>query len=298
MTRIDFRTYPVQVQEFFDLEPGLREPVVDVFGFYCSTQPLATYLAQLDEAGLDSAVMVALDCTTAHKSSVATNEQLADLMKLSERIIGFASVDPSDAGAPQKLRTAVDDLGLSGLNLDPALQQFEPADEGTAFPVFEAAQDLGIPVSIAVGHNWAPIAPTSAFTPMSLEPAISAFPELDFVIPHVGWPYVQEALALAIKYPNVHLDTSVLYGGRPESSLRRVLADQVGLDVCEASLREKLVFASDYPRVDPKRFVRAMQMLEFRPVTEQQILGGNAERLLGKKAAKNVSTTESKKGSL
>ena len=94
---------------------------------------------------------------------------------------------------------------------------------------------------------------------------------------------MQEALALAIKYPNVFLDTSVLFGGRPESSLRRVLEDQIGLDVVEASLREKLIFASAYPRVDPKRFARGVRMLQLRPITEQKIMGLNAKTLLNKK---------------
>lgn len=285
MTVIDFRTYPVQVQELYDQDPGLRTPVREVFGFYCTAQPLVTYIGQLNAAGVDKGVMVGLDCTTAHNASVVSNEQIAGLMRESDRIIGFASVDPSSSDAPTQLRSAVKDLGLSGLNLDPALQQFDPADEATAFPVYQAAADLGIPVTIAVGHNWAPIAATSAFTPLSLEPAIRAFPTVDFVIPHVGWPFVQEALSLAIKYPNVFLDTSVLFGGRPESSLRRVLEDQIGLDVVEASLREKLVFASDYPRVDPKRFARGVRMLGLRPLTEQKIFGLNAETLLSKKGA-------------
>jgi len=285
MTVIDFRTYPVQVQELFEEDPGLSTPVRDVFGFYCSAQPLDTYLGQLDEAGIDRAVMVALDCRSAHGGAVASNEQLAALANRSERIIGFASVDPGLPDAPELLRTAVRELGLEGLNLDPALQRFDPADEQRAFPVFAAAEELRIPVSVAVGHNWAPLAPTSAASPLSLEPAIRAFPGADFVISHLGWPFVQEALALAIKYPNVFLDTSVLFGGRPESSLRRVLEDQIGLDVVEASLREKLVFASDYPRVDPKRFARGLRMLELRPLTEQKILGMNARSLLNKKGA-------------
>lgn len=283
MTVIDFRTYPVQVQELYDQDPDLRKHVRDIFGFYCTAQPLATYLGQLDEAGIDKGVIVALDCTTAHKGTVVSNEQIANLMGMSDRIIGFASVDPSDPGAPDQLRSAVTELGLSGLNLDPALQQFDPADESTAFPVYEAAAELGIPVTVAVGHNWAPIAATAAFSPFSLEPAVRAFPQLDFVIPHLGWPFVQEALSLAIKYPNVFLDTSVLFGGRPESSLRRVLEDQIGMDVVEASLREKLIFASDYPRVDPKRFARGLRLLGLRPITEQKIFGLNAETLLSKK---------------
>ena len=40
------------------------------------------------------------------------------------------------------------DLGLTGLKLYPMYQDWSPADPVTAFPVFEKAQELGIPVMV------------------------------------------------------------------------------------------------------------------------------------------------------
>lgn len=286
MPVIDFRTYPVQVEEYFTRSPHLREPVRDIFGFYCSTQPLATLIRQLDAAGVDQAVVSTLDCTVAHGGSIGTNEEIAALVERSDRLLGFASVDPSDADAPAQLEHAVASLSLRGLNLDPALQQFSARDEKVAFPVFAKAQELGIPVVIQSGLNWAPKARTGDSRPIDIEAAAETFPELSFVIAHCGWPWEMEALALAIKYPNVYLDTAILFGGRPESSIAAVFAREYGLDVVEASLRHKIVFASDYPRVDPKRVARGVRMLGLRPLTEKMILGDNAEALLTKKGVR------------
>ncbi|WP_166802498.1 amidohydrolase family protein [Microvirga pakistanensis] len=279
MTVIDFRTYPVQVRELYEQSPGLREPVRNIFGFYCSAQPLSTLIRQLDEAGVDKAVLSTLDCTTAHGASVIPNENIARLVRTSDRLIGFGSVDPSDSNASSELRDVVRQFDLKGLNLDPALQRFSVRDE-KVFPVYAAAEDLGIPVTFQMGLNWAPLARTGDARPIDIEVVADTFPTLPILIAHCGWPWVYEALALAIKYPNVHLDTAVLYGGRPESTVRTVFAEQIGLDVVESSLREKVIFASDYPRVDPKRVVRAVKMLGLRPVTEKKILGGNAASLL------------------
>lgn len=279
MTVIDFRTYPVQVKELYEQSPGLREPVRNIFGFYCSAQPLSTLIRQLDEAGVDKAVLSTLDCTTAHGASIIPNENIARLVKTSDRLIGFGSVDPSDSNASSELRDVVRQFDLKGLNLDPALQRFSVRDE-KVFPVYAAAEDLGIPVTFQMGLNWAPLARTGDARPIDIEVVADTFPTLPILIAHCGWPWVYEALALAIKYPNVHLDTAVLYGGRPESTVRTVFAEQIGLDVVESSLREKVIFASDYPRVDPKRVVRAVKMLGLRPVTEKKILGGNAASLL------------------
>lgn len=280
MTVIDFRTYPVQTEEFFANAPDARSAVHDVFGFYCSAQPLSTLIAQLDEAGVDSTVLATLDCTTAHGSVIARNEAISDLVALGGgRLKGFASVDPSSPSAIEDLTRAVEQLGLVGLNLDPALQRFSFEDPG-AVSVLEAATELGIPVTVQMGLNWSPIARTGAARPMDLEETLQRFPTLPVIIAHCAWPWVDEALSLAIKYKNVHLDTAVLWGGRPESSIRRVFAEMIGTDVVESSLREQVVFASDYPRVDPKRVVRGIKELGLRPLTENKVLGGNAEHLL------------------
>ncbi len=288
MTIVDFRSYPVQVRELYDLEPGLARPVRDIFGFFCSPQPLTTLVHQMDVAGVSLAVLATVDCTVAHGASVVPNEVLASLVGMSDRFVGMASVDPSMPDAGARLRHAVDDLGLVGLNVDPALQQFDPGDERRFFPVLQVAADLGIPVSVQAGLNWAPSAQTVDGRPGRLEPAVAAFPSVSFVLAHCGWPYVDEALALAIKYPNVLLDTSVLFGGRPESSVRAVLVDRIGLDVIEASLREQLVFASDYPRVDPKRMVRAVNLLGLREATQAKVLGANALSILPMSARKEA----------
>lgn len=284
MTVIDFRTYPVQVQELYEIDPSLKGPVKDIFGFYCSSQPLSTLLAQLDVAGVDKAVLATVDCTTAHGAAVIPNDVLAQMVAKSERLEGLASVDPRDSSAPAILDHAINQLGLKGLNLDPALQQFQVADEKVAFPVYEKANALGISVTFQMGLNWAPLARLGDANPVNLERVASAFPGLRIVIAHCAWPYTMEALALAIKYPNIYLDTAILFSGRPESSLASVYVSQFGLDVVEASLREKIVFASDYPRVDPKRVARAVRMLGLRPLTEKMVFGDNAARLLNRKS--------------
>ncbi len=286
MSVIDFRTYPVQINELFDIAPDSRTSIRDIFGFYCSPQPMDTLIRQLDVAGIDQAVLATLDCTTAHGSCVVTNEAVAELVSRSERLIGFGSVDPSDSDAPAALSRAVNELGLRGLNLDPALQRFSVRDERTAFPVYETASRLGIPVTFQMGLNWAPRARIADAHPLDLEVVATTFPDLAIVVAHCAWPFTREALALAIKYRNVYLDTAILFSGRPESSVASVYVGDYGLDVVEASLRDRIVFASDYPRVDPKRVARAVNGLGLRALTQQKIMGGNAETLLRRKAAK------------
>jgi predicted TIM-barrel fold metal-dependent hydrolase len=276
---IDIHTHPVQIAELLDGDPDLHRAVHDVFGLFIAPQPLRTYELHLDEAGIDKAVVLPIDCTTAHGLKVVSNEQVVRLMEMTDRVIGFASVDPREADAPAKLEKAVKEYGLVGLKLDPALQQFDPADPETAFPVYEACVELDVPVLIHCGLSWAPKGRSARANPLALEEVVHAFPELRIVIPHFGWPWVNESVMLALKHRNVHLDTSILYSGTPPESLRHVL-EGVGLDLLDRSLHEQVLFGSNYPRVDPKRVADGVRRLGLRPTLERKVFHDNAARLL------------------
>lgn len=164
---IDIHTHPVDVAELFDADPGLKAAVDGVFGLHGSPQPMATFIAKLDAAGIDRAVLLPIDCTSAHGCKILSNETIAGLVAEYPRLIGFASVDPNLEEAPATLEQAVRGLGLKGLKLDPALQLFDIDDEKTAFPVYEACVRLKIPVLMHCGLSWAPKGRSSRAQPLA-----------------------------------------------------------------------------------------------------------------------------------
>jgi len=277
---IDFHTHPVQIADLYEWDPTMEHAVRDVFGLYVKPQPMATYLGHLDEAGIDRSVILPVDCTSAHGCTVVSNQQIAALMERSDRLIGFASVDPGLPDAAARLEHDVREYGLSGLKLDPALQRFTIDDEQRAFPVYAAAAALGIPVLMHCGLSWARIGRSSLAHPLALEPVIEAFPSLRIVIAHLGWPWVPEAVMLAIKHRTVYLDTSVLFSGTPTESLRHVIDTVIGRELFDRSIPEQVVFGSNYPRVDPKRAMWAVRDLGLRPRLTQRIFNDNATALL------------------
>ncbi len=277
---IDIHTHPVMIKELVVDDPVLDRAIHDVFGFFFPPQPLKCFLLEMDEAGVDQAVLLPVDCTTARGCKIVSNEQVADLVEQSDRLIGFASVDPHQANAPRQLEHAIKTLGLRGLKLDPALQCFDPASLDCAYPLYETCAALDIPVLLHCGMSWAPAGLARYGQPLLLEEAIQAHPRTQFILAHFAWPWVLEATMLAVKYPNVSLDTAILYSGTPKDALHHVLVEQVGLDVIERSLYTKVVFGSNYPRVDMRRFVRGVRALHLSPATEQAVFHENAARLL------------------
>ncbi len=277
---IDFHTHPVLIQEFLAKYPNYERVARSVFNIGNNFQPLETFFLQMDVAGIERAVLLPIDCRRARKDAVSSNEQVAELCQRSRRFIGFASVDPLKKGAANELERAVEKLGLKGLKLDPALQDFEPGDR-KIFPVYEAAASLGIPLVMHTGMSWAPGTPLERGHPLLLEPAIRRFPSLNFVLAHFAWPWVWEATALALKYPNVYLDSSCVYYDSPKEFFQFVFSKQIPTTVIERSLRNQVVFASNYPRVEIKNMVQALKSLALTEGCLNKILRENANRLLG-----------------
>jgi len=278
---IDFHTHPVMIKELQESDPELARRIRDVFGFFFPAQPLEGFLLEMDEAGIEQAVLLPVDCTTAHGGAVVSNEQVARLVEKNSRFIGFASVDPLQPDAPRQLEIAVRQWGLRGLKLDPALQRFYPNDVERAHPVYQVCAELSLPVVMHCGMSWAPLGQAKYAQPLMLEEVIQAFPGVNFILAHFAYPWIHEATMLAIKYPNVYLDTAILYSGTPGDAMQKVLGEQVGLHVVERSLWNKIVFGSNYPRIDMRRCVRGIRSLGLKPSTLQCIQYENARQLLG-----------------
>ena len=277
---IDIHTHPVMIKELVESDPDLERNIHQVFGFHFPPQPLRNFTLEMDAAGLSQAVLLPIDATSAHGCQIVSNEQVASLVEADTHFIGFASVDPNLSEAPRQLEHAILNLGLRGVKLDPSLQQFYPNDHDTAFSVYEACQELEIPVLVHSGMSWTPRGLAKYSQPLLLEETVQAFPRVNFILAHFGWPWVNEAQMLAIKYPNVYLDTAILYSGTPENAMQRVIGQQVGLEVVERSLANKILFGTNYPRVDIRRSVRGLNALDLAPRTKNAILDGNARKIL------------------
>lgn len=278
---IDFHTHPMLVQEMADRHPELLAVARDVFYIGNRMQPLETFHLQMDVAGIQRAVVLPIDATTARGAKVYSNEQIAELCQMSDRLIGFASVDPHNPAAPRELEAAIRSLGLRGLKLSPPTQEFYPNDQKLAYPIYEAAQALGIPVVVHCGLSWEPKARLKWAQPLLVEDVAADFPRLNIVIAHLGWPWVLDSVALALKYPNIHLDTSALYFDNPWDFLAFAMKGQVPLTVFERSLRHQIVFGSNYPRVEIKNMVTAVKRLGLSEGCLDLVFRENAERLLG-----------------
>jgi uncharacterized protein len=280
---IDFHVHPVLIREMIQRHPELAPACRETYHCGNAFQPLEAMLAEFDLVGIDQAVLLPVDATTARGVKIYSNEQIAEVCRMSDRFIGFASVDPHQDSAPAQLRQAITGLGLRGLKLDPAMQEFEPSGK-RYYPLYETAAGLNIPILFHAGLSFAPKSKLRQGHPMLFEDIAADFPRLNIVLAHLAWPWVAEAVALALKYPNVYLDTSALYFDNPYDFLSYAMTKQVPITVFERSLRKQIVFGSNNPRAETKTMARAVRALGFSEECLELIFRVNAERLLSGRA--------------
>jgi predicted TIM-barrel fold metal-dependent hydrolase len=169
------------------------------------------------------------------------NDFVAEYVRAhSQRLIGFAGIDPAEPlEAIEEIQRAHDRLGFKGIAVSPAAQDFHPASTG-ALRVFAEAARLGMPVLFHEGTIPTTDAKMEYGQPFMLDEVARELPELRIIIAHMGYPWVDQCIALLAKQPNVFADISGLVR-RPWRAYNALLSAH------ECGVISKLLFGSDFP---------------------------------------------------
>jgi len=218
------------------------------------------------------------------------NDYIAALkMKYPEIFITMATVNPKYRGvraAVAELGRAINDLGMDGLKLYPMYDHWAVNDRDLAFPIFEAAADLEIPVMIHLSTT--PVSDTVLLYgwPVLLDDVARRFPDLRLLVCHAGHPWVDECLIVAARHRNVYLDISFFNSTISRSETYDFLkrARKLG---CQWT---RICWATDYPGFEfPQTLLPKLALVNDEapeggriPETDlARMLGGNYARFLG-----------------
>lgn len=156
-----------------------------------------------------------------------------------EHLVGFLSVDPNQPGWEDEMRRGHDELGLRGVKLLPMYAGFG-VDDPRLEPLWEFAEEKGLPVLLHTGTTFVRQAPLEYTLPRRIEPVANRHPDIRFVLAHLGHPYEAECVVTIRKHPNVHADISALHY-RPWQLFHSLMLAQ------EYGVWDKLLFGTDYP---------------------------------------------------
>jgi uncharacterized protein len=225
-------------------------------GPWDTTAPLEPYLARARAAGIGGVVLFAVF----HSDYAIANRAVARIVARDpRRRMGFAFVHAQrDRGRIESLvAEAVERHGFRGIKV-------HRHDARITGEVCEVARAYRLPVLYDVMGETAMV-----------ELLATEYPDVDFVIPHLGsfmddWRAQVALLDPLERHPNIHADSS---------GVRR-------FDLLDEAVRragpEKLLFGSDGPWLHPSVELHKIAVLGLRPADRRLVLGENLLRLVSR----------------
>lgn len=180
------------------------------------------------------------------------------------RFVGFCAMH-QDYENPSKELERMKAKGIKGVKLHPDFQRFCIDDEG-AFPIYEAAEALGMPILFHLGDHRYEFSKAPR-----LLPVISRFPNLKIIGAHLGGWSEWDAAAPVLAGTDIYVDTSSSLAFL-EPAHARMLIDTYGAD--------RVMFASDYPMWTPQDELDRLSRIPMTDTEREMILWRNAAELL------------------
>lgn len=231
-------------------------------------------VASMEGAGIDRTVVMGFPWRDGGLCREHNDYLIESVRRFPNKLIGFACVQPLDAGDAKELVRCLD-AGLMGLGeLGPDGQKFDMGDKWTLDASAQVLQHYDRPLlthsSEPLGHQY----PGKGQTyPWRLLALAQNFPDLKIVLAHWGgglpfyelMPEVGEALR------NVYYDTAAstyLYNFDIFLSVARIVG------------AERILWGTDFPLLSQAKFLARVRECGLTATELEAVLGGNAARLL------------------
>lgn len=188
----------------------------------------------------------------------------------------FVAVLPVDANegmeAVRKIVRAHEEHGIRGVSMFPSgLKPPVPLDHKYWYPVYAKCVELDLPVFTTVGVPG-PRVPMKAQYVGLLDEVCYDFPDLTVVMRHGAEPWVDLAVKLLLKWPNLYYSTTAFAPKYwPEEIIR--FANTRGAD--------KVIYGGYFPAgLELERIFGEMDQIPFRDEVWPKFLSGNAAKVL------------------
>lgn len=229
-------------------------------------------LAEMDEYNVESILVSGYDARRTNGLHVE-NEWVADLAsRYGGRIIGGAGIDPRRdiMESVREIERCSGSFGFRFVRMLPYAADLNP-DERRYYPIYAKCCELDIAVWMQVGHT-AGLMPSEPGRPIHLDRIALDFPELKIIGGHIGWPWEEEMIAMAVKHPNVYISTCAHAPDHWPPALVHFMKTRG---------KRKVIYGSNWPYISLARYFEKYDSLELSEEVERLFLRDNLLRVLG-----------------
>jgi predicted TIM-barrel fold metal-dependent hydrolase len=165
-----------------------------------SSDRVGTLLREMDAHGIEQALIPVEPGDPVSTGAIRDH---------ADRLRGSLMVDPNRGmDAVRELERAVNDLGVVAATFFPCgcVPQV-PIDDRKVYPLYAKCVELDVPIFVNAGVPG-PRVPMEAQEVARLDQVCWFFPDLRIVLRHGAEPWVDLAVKLMVKWPNLHYSTS------------------------------------------------------------------------------------------
>lgn len=233
----------------------------------------AEFLARMQSLGVEKVLVCAIKTWSFHQQRLLEHTTVEEVIAITEqcpgRVYGLYGVNVhTGMKGVAEFERMVKEHGFKGLHIHPHGYGLPP-NHAFYFPYYAKAQELGVPAIISMGHTL-DLMPIEPGRPIHLDTIALYFPDLAVICTHTGWPWVEEAIALAWKHPNVFLGTSAYAPKYWKPELVKFI---------NSHGQDKVVWGTDYPLIDHQEALEQIEALGLRETSKSKFLYENAARL-------------------
>lgn len=228
------------------------------------THTAPNLLAEMNEMGVRRSVLLPIDLPILSWNA----ERFLEVAASEPALVSLGSVHALRRRARERLE-AQKAAGARGVKVHPAVQLLRP-DHPRSMPIYRWAGELDLPIMwhcgpVDIETRWSRYCSQVAH----YEAAIREHPGTRFVLGHTGALQYEQAIQLARRYENCHVELAC----QSLPAIQRII-DEVPI--------EKIMYGSDWPFYHQSiGIAKVLMATEGRPTERRLVLHDNAARFYG-----------------
>jgi len=233
----------------------------------------------MEQAGVDHAVVLTSYKVTPHRPHV---DRVVELLGDDPRVSiveGLRWRVDGERTDLFRMEERVRDGVVRGIKLYPGYDGYAINDPSLE-SVLRIAEKYDVPVMIHTGDTYSPRAKVRQAHPLLVDDVAVDYPDVKFVMCHLGNPWFQDAAEVLYKNENVYADISGLTLGDFDYEFERYLLTRVkDMILYMGKPRRQLLFGTDWPLVNMKSYVKFCDGLELSPEQHEGVAWRTAAEL-------------------
>ena len=228
-------------------------------------------------AGVDYSLVLTSYLVSPHRpSTAAVVEAIAKIPNVG--VVAGISYSNYRERDLRELADFLKDGLVKGLKLYPGYEPFFPHDKRLKV-VYDLAEEFGVPVMLHSGDTYSAKGKLKFSHPLEIDEVAVDFPNVKFVICHLGNPWLKDCMEVVYKNPNVYTDISGLVLGEFTEAFEEYMVDEIKDAILYAGDPRFFLFGTDWPICSMTSYVKFVKQLGLSDDASHAMMYENARQL-------------------